>query len=210
MKSLHELVAVKICHDISGVLGAIHNGIELYQDADGDFKEQALTLAEGSAKDAIARIIFFRHALGTTKDNSNLKLEALQDICQNYLDYKRIPLSWQIAEENTLLTDGRILRLVFLLLLLSASIIIRADNITISIEQVSDNLYVEVILSGAKWNLPEETRDIIKSANPDRFDASVKNIEALLLRHHMVELGTLHIFETADELKVRAKIQSCA
>ena len=58
-----SLLASRLCHDLVGPLGAVDNGLELIAEG-GNMAEEALNLAQRSAKRATSRLQYFRHAFG--------------------------------------------------------------------------------------------------------------------------------------------------
>jgi histidine phosphotransferase ChpT len=77
---LMELLSSRICHDIISPVGAINNGIEFMEDAEGDAEgiKQASELIAHSAQAASARLQAFRIAYGAGGRDSNLKPEDIQ------------------------------------------------------------------------------------------------------------------------------------
>ena len=59
---LAELLCSRICHDLSGPVGAAAAGAELISDAGGD--EETLSLVSTSASAASARLSYLRAAFG--------------------------------------------------------------------------------------------------------------------------------------------------
>jgi histidine phosphotransferase ChpT len=59
-----ELMAARLCHDLSGPVSAINNGVELLSDEEPDFLRDAIGLVGGSAQTASRRLQFFRFAYG--------------------------------------------------------------------------------------------------------------------------------------------------
>src|SRR5581483_10965798 len=61
-----ELLAARICHDLISPITAIANGAELLGEDDPDFAREAVALVGQSARNANARLQFFRFAFGFT------------------------------------------------------------------------------------------------------------------------------------------------
>ena len=59
-----ELLCSRLCHDLVGPMGAVNNGIELLEDMPGEAGDDALALIASSAREAAARLQFFRAAYG--------------------------------------------------------------------------------------------------------------------------------------------------
>jgi histidine phosphotransferase ChpT len=58
------LVAARLCHELSGPIAALGNGIELLSEEDGEVPADALGLVAESARRATARLRFYRFAYG--------------------------------------------------------------------------------------------------------------------------------------------------
>src|SRR5712691_10357005 len=59
-----ELLTARLCHELSGPIAAINNGIELLAEEDPDFVREAATLVGDSARRAGSRLQFYRFAYG--------------------------------------------------------------------------------------------------------------------------------------------------
>src|SRR4051794_6131459 len=59
-----ELLAARLCHDLISPVAAIANGAELLGEDDPDFVREAVALVGNSAREANARLQFFRFAYG--------------------------------------------------------------------------------------------------------------------------------------------------
>lgn len=59
-----ELLAARLCHDLISPIAAIANGAELLGEDDPDFVREAVALVGTSAREANARLQFFRFAYG--------------------------------------------------------------------------------------------------------------------------------------------------
>jgi histidine phosphotransferase ChpT len=92
---LSELLAVKLCHDLAGPIGAVNNGTELLREANDNLFEQSLDLVDASAKDAIARLLYFRQAYGSAPSQGETSIESLKTLADNFFADKKITLDWQ-------------------------------------------------------------------------------------------------------------------
>src|SRR5918912_397481 len=59
-----ELLAARLCHDLISPVAAIANGAELLGEDDPEFARKAAALVGTSAREANARLQFFRFAYG--------------------------------------------------------------------------------------------------------------------------------------------------
>ena len=58
------LLCARLCHELSGPIAAINNGLELLADNDRDYVHDAVTLIGVSARQAVDRLQFYRFAYG--------------------------------------------------------------------------------------------------------------------------------------------------
>lgn len=59
-----ELLTARLCHELSGPIAAVANGVELLAESDADFSVEALALVADSARRAANRLQFYRFAYG--------------------------------------------------------------------------------------------------------------------------------------------------
>ena len=114
-----ELLTSRLCHEISGPIAAINNGIELLAEEDPDFQQDALALVGDSARRASSQLQFYRFAYGFSCD-STMVGPAPQDLANqffattriacDYIDSVRaLPLACQKFACNLLLVGAEIL-----------------------------------------------------------------------------------------------------
>lgn len=65
-----ELLTARLCHELSGPIAAVGNGVELLGEDDPDFARDALTLVADSARRAANRLQFYRFAYGFSGDRA--------------------------------------------------------------------------------------------------------------------------------------------
>jgi len=59
-----ELLTARLCHELSGPIAAVGNGVELLGEDDPDFARDALALVADSTRRAATRLQFYRFAYG--------------------------------------------------------------------------------------------------------------------------------------------------
>ncbi len=90
-----QLLSSRLCHDLIGPAGAIHNGMELYEEMGGDDGGDALKMVSLSVAQLSARLGFFRMAfgLGGLSGRQSAISEARQ-LTEGFLEGGRIKLDW--------------------------------------------------------------------------------------------------------------------
>ena len=86
-----ELLNARLCHELISPVGAINNGVELVaeEDADDDFKRDAMKLIASSAKTAGHRLNFYRYAYGSGRGSSG------KDAALGLLEGGKVRAEWQ-------------------------------------------------------------------------------------------------------------------
>lgn len=86
-----ELLNARLCHELISPVGAINNGVELVaeEDADADFKRDAMKLIASSAKTAGQRLNFYRFAYGSGRGSTG------KDAVLGLLEGSKVRADWQ-------------------------------------------------------------------------------------------------------------------
>ena len=89
-----QLLCSRLCHDLAGPAGAIHNGMELIQESDGD-DDGALGLVASSVEQLNGRLAFYRLAFGVGGMSGRKPvLSEARDLASSFLKGGRITLDW--------------------------------------------------------------------------------------------------------------------
>jgi histidine phosphotransferase ChpT len=114
-----ELLTARLCHELSGPVAAIGNGVELLAECRSEFDGEALTLVADSAQRAANRLQFYRFAYGFGGDAAAVgpapnelaaKLFAESSIACDYAESVRaLPLDRQKLACNLLLVGAEML-----------------------------------------------------------------------------------------------------
>ena len=90
-----QLLSSRLCHDLVGPAGAVHNGIELFQEMGPDEGAVALKMVATSVEQLSARLAFFRLAFGLGGlSGRKPPLAEARDLAQAFLEGGRITLDW--------------------------------------------------------------------------------------------------------------------
>lgn len=92
-----ELLSARLCHELSGPIAAINNGVELLADEDpvpgsppdAGFIRDALALVGASARSARSRLQFYRFAYGYSRTAPSAG-PAPHELARNFFDTSRI------------------------------------------------------------------------------------------------------------------------
>lgn len=78
-----EILASKICHDLAGSIGAVHNGMEMLRDGDQNDHEM-LDFIERNAEELIAKLRLFRFIYGYSAINHRIKFGEVGNLLSGY------------------------------------------------------------------------------------------------------------------------------
>jgi len=138
-----ELLTSRLCHEISGPIAAINNGIELLAEEDPDFQQDALALVADSARRASSQLQFYRFAYGFSCD-SVMVGTAPQDLAKLFFTATRIACDYSDSVRALPLASQK---LACNLLLVGAEILSRGGSLAVS--DRSGGLDVQAIGEGA-------------------------------------------------------------
>lgn len=205
--TLSELLAVKICHDLAGPLGAINNGTELLKDGSDDIYDRSLDLVEGSAKDAVARLMFFRQAYGMVNAEQEVSVLSLQELVNNMYASSQVHVTWPkefagsgIPQSVSALAGKLALNLIMLV----AGTLIHGGTISVRPQKHQGKNPVSVRGEGKDVKLQEEL--LLLLTDPQKtLPMSIKNVHVFLIRKLADKLDlTLDVKHGSNFIEVTA------
>jgi histidine phosphotransferase ChpT len=181
-----QLLAVKLCHDLSGPIGAISNGTELLKDGQSNLFNESLDLVDGSAKDAVARILLYRQAYGTSGGQVGVK--SLNELTNNYFSGSKTDVFW--SEEffhNDKLANipGNFAKLILLLILLLGKTLIFGGKIHLQPQQNNNENSLIIKSEGKSVKIDSDIINILSNKNHNE-KITIKNIQAYLISELLI------------------------
>src|ERR1700679_4101799 len=131
-----ELLCTRLCHDLTGPIGAVHNGAEFLAEDGFNMQGQAMELITSSAFSAVSRLQFYRMAYGVVRDHGEASLSDKQKMAADFF------------------AGSKITRLIFNLIIVASGALIRGGTITVRIAQGAEGrkqLTVGAEGAGLKW-----------------------------------------------------------
>src|SRR5262249_32646848 len=89
-----ELLCTRLCHDLTGPIGAVNNGAEFLSEEGFSMQGQAMELIISSAFSAVTRLQFYRAAYGKVKDHGEANLADKQKLAIDFFTGSKITLDW--------------------------------------------------------------------------------------------------------------------
>lgn len=118
---LSALLCSRVCHDVISPVGAIVNGLEVFEDEkDEAMKQSAMELIKKSAVQASARLQFARLAFGAAGSaGAQLDLGDAEAVTRGLLEDGKLKITWNLP--RVLLAKNRVKLLLNLLLIAGAA-----------------------------------------------------------------------------------------
>lgn len=152
---LAEMLCTRLCHDLTGPIGALSNGAEFLADDEFSMQGQAIELIGQSAEQAVNRLQFYRTAYGRVNSAGEAVLSETKQLISDFFVGGKISLDWPDNQTDALeiSVSRKMARLLQNMVIIAAHTLIRGGIIAIRIEQEGASKKVVVSASGlsAKW-----------------------------------------------------------
>lgn len=128
---LAALLCSRVCHDLISPVGAIANGLELFDDPemDEETKTMALDMVRSSAKTATAKLKFCRIAFGAAGSaGSMIDLVEAGATARDFVGSEKVALDWQAPAETR---PKQEVKLIMNMLLMAISAVPRGGSVKV-------------------------------------------------------------------------------
>jgi histidine phosphotransferase ChpT len=171
--ALSQLLITRLCHDITGPIGAINNGMEVLAE-DPSMKAQAMELIAGSAAQAGARIQFYRYLFGMLKGAGIVDMNDKKELIAAFYHGSRIEILWESCPDVMTQAECQIF---CNMLLIAGSTLMRGGVVTVNMTADGEALKeMHLHAEGATIKLDEELRDGL--LNADAHTPTTKSVQA--------------------------------
>ncbi len=182
---LAALLCSRVCHDVISPVGAIANGLELYDDPemDADTKETALDMVRSSAKTAAAKLKFCRIAFGAAGSaGASIDMGEAGEIAKAFVGDEKVKLDWQAPRENR---PKQQVKLLLNMMLMAMAAIPRGGTVTVAVNGEEFSARAE----GERAKVPEQIADVVDGIGRSRHTRCPPG--ATLLRAHSGAVGRI-------------------
>lgn len=172
---LLEAIVARLCHDLIGPVGAVHNGVELAEESEttGEAKEM-IGMVKDSASQAWGRLAFFRAAFGSGGGQDGFSGKDIQGLLAGGLATKR--LSFQVSgslSDPEFELDLANSRLAFGLAMAAAESLPRGGVVTVIAGGDPSAPSLAAIGDGERAELRDEIETALAGGAPDPRSAHV-------------------------------------
>lgn len=135
---LAELLCTRLCHDLTGPIGAVNNGAEFLSEEGFGLPNQAVDLIISSALEAVSRLQFFRMAYGRVNEKGEACLADKKKIAAAFFAHTKITLDWPDSHTDAagISINARLAQVLLNVLVLSASVLVKGGNIAVRLSRI--------------------------------------------------------------------------
>jgi len=151
---LAALLCSRVCHDLISPVGAIVNGLEVYEeDNDEATKTFALELIKKSAKSASARLQFCRLAFGAAGSaGAEIDLGDAENMARGFIEDDKVRLAWNLP--RLLLPKNRV-KLLLNMLIIAGQTIPRGGALTVDPVGTGAAMAFRIAAAGLNARVPQ-------------------------------------------------------
>lgn len=131
---LAALLCSRVCHDVISPVGAIGNGLELYDDPDVDeeTRQTALDMIRASSRTASAKLKFCRIAFGAAGSaGAYIDLGEAGEMAAGFVASEKAKLDWQAPRENR---PKQQVKLILNMVLMAIAGVPRGGTVTVTVD----------------------------------------------------------------------------
>lgn len=186
-----ELLCTRLCHDLTGPIGAVNNGAEFLSEEGATMQGQAVDLIVSSAFSAVSRLQFYRAAYGNVKESGEANLAEKQKQATDYFVGSKITLDWPDTdtEASGVSISIKTARLIFNLLIMASAALIRGGVIVVRVrmdDQGGKHVSVTAKSPHIKWD--DEISKIL-DGKLSAEELTPKNVQAQLTHYFVKDLN---------------------
>lgn len=194
---LAELLCTRLCHDLTGPIGAVNNGAEFLGEEGFALQDQAIELIVGSAQQAVVRLQFYRQAYGRVNYQGEAGLSEVRELATAFFSGSRFELVWpdQYADAVEVSISRKMAKLVLNMMILISGAMPRGGTLHLSINKRGDG-QAEVCLRGEGGGVREDAESLAALRGKTSIaDVTPKTVQP----YFMARLAqTLHVQLTHD------------
>jgi len=201
------LLCTRLCHDLTGPIGALANGAEFLSDEGFDLQGQAVELINSSAAQAVSRLQFYRKAYGRINEDGEADLSEQKKIAEEFFAGSKVALDWPDTHTaaSGVSVSYKMGRLLLNMLIIASAALLRGGTIAVRVTAENGSREIHVSANGAsiKW---DKTIEAALEGKVSMDDLDPKTVQLELTRRLVKELGadlSWNVSEGTAELRLR-------
>lgn len=176
---LAELLCTRLCHDLTGPIGAVNNGAEFLGEEGFSLQEQAVELIVNSAQQAVHRLMFYRQAYGRVNYQGEASLNEVRKLAEDFFRESRHKLVWphHFTDSSDISISRKMGKLILNMIIIVSGAMPRGGEITLSLGKRDDG-QVEVKLRGVGIGIKEDAETLAAFRKEARIeDITAKTVQ---------------------------------
>lgn len=128
-----EMLCTRLCHDLTGPIGAVNNGAEFLQEEGFEMQSEAMELILSSASEAVNRLQFYRQAYGRQSEAGEASLSEKKQTVEDFFANTKIKIDWPDAhaDASPVSVSQKMGRLILNLLIIASGVLLKGGTIAI-------------------------------------------------------------------------------
>jgi histidine phosphotransferase ChpT len=183
---LAEMLCTRLCHDLTGPIGAVNNGAEFLEDEGFEMHNEAMQLVLSSALEAVNRLQFYRQAYGHASDSGDICLADKKATCEAFFSTTKVKLDWPDTHTDAsgVSFNQKMGRLLMNMLIIGAQSLIRGGVIEVRIHENDGLKTIQMNAKGEYIKYDDDTKAIL---NGDFSKKLSPKLAQLYLTMHLVD-----------------------
>lgn len=187
-----ELLCTRLCHDLTGPIGAVNNGAEFLSEEGFNMQSQAMELIISSSFSAVTRLQFYRNAYGRVKEGGEANIADKQKLSMDFFAGSKITLDWpdNHTDSANISISQKMARLICNMLIIASGVLIRGGTVAVRLKHDmgarAKRVTITVSGNGLKWE--KETADIL-AGDHSKIEMDARNVQWFLSRMYADELS---------------------
>ena len=206
-----EMLCTRLCHDLTGPIGAVSNGAEFISEDSFNMQGEAVELIVSSAFSAVSRLQFYRFAYGRVKDQGEASLDDKKQLVEDFFRGTHVNLNWpdQYGDAANVSVSSRLARLLFNMLVIVSASLLKGGDIAVRItedEESAKSIAITATGEAVKWDKEFEAILLGAASLDDMSPKTVQvHLTALLAEELGVSFQVTHDDNNIDIRAVQAK-----
>jgi len=208
---LAELLCTRLCHDLTGPIGAIANGAEFLSEEGFDLQGQAVELINSSAAQAVSRLQFYRKAYGRINDDGEANLAEQKKITNDFFLGSKVTLDWPDTHTDAsgVSVSYKMGRILLNMIIIASATLLRGGALAIRITSDNNIKEIRVTANGTTLKWDKEIEEVL-AGHVELIALAPKTVQAYLTKSLAEELTvnlSWQLNDSSFELVARQRVQ---
>lgn len=161
---LAEMLCTRLCHDLTGPIGAVNNGAEFLEEEGFNMQNEAVGLILSSANEAVHRLQFYRQAYGRVGDHGEACLSDKKQLVEEFFSTTKITLDWpdNHAAGSDVSISQKMGRLIMNLLIIAAGGLLKGGTIAIRLDEKEQKKHISIKADGDLVKMDDDLLRILR------------------------------------------------